>query len=66
MDDRGYKNYTFKVGKINSSDIILLDKKVIHPWFYFGQFLVFFHEDMASAMALSNNDISLSVNLAYC
>jgi hypothetical protein len=66
MDDRGYKNYNFKVGKINSSEIILLDKKVIHPWFYFGQFIVFFHEDIASAMALSNNNIDIAINLVYC
>jgi hypothetical protein len=66
ISDRGYKYYYFQVVKITSPEIILMDKKVMHPWFYFGNHVAFFHEDMASAMALSNNNIALSVNLTYC
>jgi hypothetical protein len=65
LSSRGYKNYNFQVGKITSPNIILMDKKVIHPWFYFSSYVVFFHEPMAIAMALSNNNIDTAVNLVY-
>jgi hypothetical protein len=66
MSDRGYKYYSFQVGKITSLNIILMDKKVMHPWFYFGSHIAFFHEPMAIAMALSNNNVDTAVNLVYC
>ena len=67
MCDRGYKNYNFRVTKITSSEIILMDKKIIHPWFLSGlSSISFFHEPMAIAMALSNNNIDTAVNLVYC
>ena len=66
MSDRGYKYHSFQVGKITSLNIILMDKKVMHPWFYFGSHIAFFHEPMAIAMALSNNNVDTAVNLVYC
>jgi hypothetical protein len=67
MCDRGYKNYNFRVGKITSPEIILMDKKIMHPWHLQGLGnLSFFYEPMAIAMALSNNNVDTSVNLVYC
>ena len=67
MCDCGYKKYPFRVDKITSSEIILMDKKIIHPWHLNGLGnLSFFHEPMAIAMALSNNNVDTAVNLVYC
>jgi hypothetical protein len=67
MCDRGYKKYPFRVDKITSSEIILMDKKVMHPWFLHGLgSLTFFHDEIATAMALSNNNVDTAVNLVYC
>ena len=65
--ERGYAEYTFRIQKLMSSDIILMDKKIIHPWHLHGLgTLTFFYEPMAIAMALSNNNVDTAVNLVYC
>jgi hypothetical protein len=67
MCDRGYKYYSFRVTKITSPEIILMDKKVMHPWFLSGLgSITFFYEPMAIAMALSSNNVETAVNLVYC
>jgi hypothetical protein len=67
MCDRGYTKYSFYVKRISSFEIILMDKKVIHPWHLHGLGnLSFFHDEIASAMALSNNNVDTAVNLVYC
>jgi hypothetical protein len=66
LSSREYKYYNFRVEKVSSPEIILMDKKVMHPWFYFGAYVSFFYEPMAVAMALSNNNIDTAVNLVYC
>ena len=67
MCDRGYKCYNFRVNRITSSEIILMDKKITHPWHLIGLGnLSFFYEPMAIAMALSNNNVDTAVNLVYC
>lgn len=67
MVDRGYKNYGFRIDRLTSPDIILMDKKIIHPWFLSGLgSLSFFYEPMAIAMGLSNNNVDSAVNLVYC
>jgi hypothetical protein len=67
MCDRGYKSYLFRVSRITSQQIILMDQKITHPWFLQGlSNLSFFHEPIAIAMGLSNNNIDTSINLVYC
>jgi hypothetical protein len=66
MCDRGYKKYPFRVDRITSAEIILMDKKIIHPWFLQGlSNLTFFYEPMAIAMTLSNNNIDTSIGIVY-
>lgn len=65
--ERGYTEYSFKIQRLTSPDIILMDKKITHPWHLHGLGnLSFFHEPMAIAMALSNNNVDTAINLVYC
>jgi len=65
--ERGYTEYPFRIQRLTSSEIILMDKKVIHPWHLHGLGnLSFFYEPMAISMTLSNNNVDSAVNLVYC
>ena len=65
--ERGYTEYPFRIQRLRSSEIILMDKKVIHPWHLHGLGnLSFFYEPMAISMTLSNNNVDSAVNLVYC
>ena len=64
----GYSNWTFKipVTSITSATTILLDQKVTHPWHLDRRGITFFYEPIATAMALSNNNVDTAVTLVYC
>lgn len=67
MMEREYTYYQFRIERLTSNEIILMDKKIMHPWYLHGLgSLTFFYAPMASAMALSNNNVDTAVNLVYC
>jgi hypothetical protein len=68
MLDRPYKHWTFQLAEpISSGSIILMDRKITHPYHMNGngKRITFFHEEIVSAMALSNNNLDVAVNLVY-
>lgn len=67
MLDRPYKNWTFQLqDPINSGLVVLMDQKITHPYHINQKRVTFFHEQMAIAMGLSNNNLDASINLVYC
>jgi hypothetical protein len=48
-----------------NSDTILLDQKALHPWFLDRRGVTFFHQPLAMAMTLSNNNVDMAVGIVY-
>jgi hypothetical protein len=67
MLDRDYRSWTFQLEEpISSRLIILMDQKIVHPYHINQKRITFFNESIVSAMALSNNNLDVSINLVYC
>jgi len=65
--DREYKNWTFLLNEtITSKVMILMDQNIVHPYHMNLNKVTFFHEPLAIAMALSNNNVDTAVNIVYC
>jgi hypothetical protein len=67
LSDR-YPNWPFPVAykNLTPSEIVLLDMKSTVPWFLSRSSFITFDSNLASAMALSNNNIDSAVQLVYC
>ena len=67
MENLHYKSFTFFITKLNSYDIVRMDKEVTHPWFASGMgSLTIFYEPMAVALNLTNSDVDRAINIVYC
>ena len=66
--ERKYPSWFFHIPYTSwtNSYTILLDQKALHPWYLDRMGVTFFYEQLASAMALSNNNVDTAVNLVYC
>ena len=68
--DRGYSNWDFELSNnLNSAALVLMDKKIQSPYYIHNLSLrrvTFFERELASAMALTGNDINNAVSLVYC
>ena len=63
--EKRYQSWFFEMPTWKNSDTILLDQKALHPWFLDRRGVTFFHQPLAMAMTLSNNNVDMAVGIVY-
>jgi hypothetical protein len=67
LQERAYQHWQFQFDEVFvSRQMILMDQKIKRPYFVMNKSIIFFDEPMAIAMALSNNNLDIAINLVYC
>ncbi len=67
MLDRGYSYWTYELSDyLSNRDLILMDQKLLHPYYINKKNISFFYEPIAIAMALTHNNVYASVEMTYC